>query len=144
MIVCTGCDISGRAKCAVEKHCSKCYEEVACPGNPEDEGFSCPEGQESYEKTICNSNECEEYFSEWQHCDTCSTLLFGRNIYHNCDTCPDIIDNAPENCHLVCDWKGGNNDILTSREPIDEEYYCDNCGYNDTSSNPYYLHGCAE
>ena len=106
------CWYSRGQRCDLKRHPSKCFEEVACPGNPEDVGYSCLEGQESYEKNICLTSQCRGYWEDnkWD----------GADFDQPCSACPDIIDNAPENCHLVCVWVKSD----CSEEPIGEEYYC--------------------
>lgn len=125
MLICMGCiaDHWGTTNCSIKMHDTKCYEEVACPGNPEDEGYYCPEGQESYEKQICNSSECEEYY--WYQRSEDANI----DCYYRVQHCPSMIDNAPEDCHLICDCYNnafGNPDD----HDVGEEYYClDDCGY---------------
>ena len=84
MIVCMGCS----ENCSIQRSMTECYEEVACPGNPEDEGYYCPEGHESYSKPICNSEECTLYKEEM------------KGPYFQ-DDCPQFKD-PPENCYLEC------------------------------------------
>ena len=95
MLVCMGCDLpveSIPSHCEIMRSWDECTVEVACPGDPEDDEYYCPEGGESYYKQICKSEECNLFFEEVQGS-------------HKQQNCPDVKTNSPENCYLEC-WCG--------------------------------------
>ena len=95
LLLILGCDppgLSYAGPCYIERRMPECYVEVACPGDPEDDEYYCPEGGESYYKQICKSEDCNLFFEEVQDS-------------HKQQNCPDVKTNSPENCYLEC-WCG--------------------------------------